>query len=443
MKNKYDIAVIGSGPAGFNAAVRAARLGASAAIIEKSDTGGTCLNRGCVPTKFFWQALKTKQKIQKSYEYGFKAVLQSFSFADIAAKKDKTVSNIRKGMELILSSYSIDIIKGEACFKDKNALVCGGAEIAADKIVIACGTRPAQIKNFAFDGVKIINSDDFLNLKEIPKSVLIVGGGVIGVEAAALLAGFGSRVAIAECESSILSGSDAEFSAEITKNLQRHGVEIFTSCLNALDDAEKYDKVLIAAGRTPCGGLFLEKAGVETDAKGFIKTDEFCMTNVENIYAAGDIAGKNFLAFTAQNEGATAAENAILGNKIKLNNEIIPSVIFSTPQAALVKVKDYSNYKNVVFGKFPYTASARAFIENERSGFIKCAADKDSGKPLGFWIVGANADEIINAAAQILKSGAGLSRETFFHPSLSEGLFNAYEDAFGKCAEKAFSKREN
>ncbi|MDR3113852.1 MAG: NAD(P)/FAD-dependent oxidoreductase [Endomicrobium sp.] len=438
---KYDIAVIGSGPAGFSAAVRASQLGAGVVLFEKSEIGGTCLNRGCIPTKFFWQALKIKQKIKKSYEYGFKASLEPFSFADIAAKKDKAVSNIAKGMEMILLSHSVETVKSEVFFKDKNTLCSGAGEIFADKIVIACGSIPLQIKGFSFDGQKIINSDDFLNLKEIPESVLIIGGGVIGVETAFLLSEFESRVCLAECAASLLANEDYEISSEITKNLQRRGVEVLTSCFNALEIAANYDKVLIAAGRAPCLALSLENAGIETDAKGFIKTDGFCRTNIENIYAAGDIAGKNLLAFTAQNEGAAAAENAVSGNKIVLDNEIVPSVIFSTPPAASIKVKNYGDYKNAVFGKFPYTASGRAFIENERAGFIKCAADKETGKPLAFWIIGANADEIINSAAQILKNGAkGLKRELFFHPSISEGLFNAYEDAFGKCTEKAMIK---
>jgi dihydrolipoamide dehydrogenase len=438
MKSKYDVAVIGSGPAGFSAALRASRLGAKTVLIEKSEIGGTCLNRGCIPTKFFYQALKTKQKIQKSYDYGFTAVLEPVSFADLTAKKDTAVLNIRKGMEAVLSSHSIDIVKGEAVFKDKNTLFACGAEIAAHKIIASCGSAPASIKGFSFDGQKFISSDDFLNLKEIPRKVLVVGGGVIGVESATLLAGFGSDVTLAECAAALLSNEDEELSAEVTKNLRRQGVEVLTSCFNALETADKYDKVLLAAGRISLGNLSLENAGIETDAKGFIKTNGFCQTSAENIYAAGDTAGKNFLAFTAQNEGSVAAENAVLGNRQSLDNEIVPSAVFSMPPAAGVKVKNYSDYKDAVFGKFYYTASGRAFIENERSGFIKCAVDKESGRPLGFWIVGAQADEIINVAAQILKSGASrLSRETFFHPSLSEGLFEAYEKALEGAGRRA------
>jgi len=435
MLSKYDIAVIGSGPGGFTAAVRAAQLGAKVVLIEKSGIGGTCLNCGCIPIKFLWQALKTKQKIQKSYDYGFKATLEPFSFADITGKKDKSVAGIRKGMELILASYeNIAVVKGAASFKPSGVLEVNNSEISAENIIIASGTKPSAIKGFDFDGAKIINSTDVLNLKELPESVLVVGGGAIGIEMAAILSGFGSRVTIAEYEKQLLPSEDAEISAEITKNLQRQGVEVLTSCRNALETADKFEKTLIVTGRIPDSGLNLEAARIVTDKKGFVITNEFCETNVKNIYAIGDIAGKYLLAYTAQNDGAVAAENAVSGNKLKSGGDIIPMAVFSNPPAASVKIKDYPEYKNVLFGKFPFTASGRAFIENERTGFVKCAVDKETHKPLAYWIVGAHADEIINAAAAVLKSGC-IDRKSMFHPSLGEGLFNAYEDAFGKCTE--------
>ncbi len=450
--NKYDIAVIGSGPGGFTAAVRAVQLGAKVAVIEKSFTGGTCLNCGCIPTKFLWQALKTKQKIQKSYEYGFKAVLEPFIFANIIAKKDRNIANIRKGMEMILSSHKLDVINGTALFKDKNTLtilnnVRGAVskdmicEVFADKIIIASGTKPSIIKGSAFDGNKVISPTDALNLKEIPKNMLIIGGGAIGIEMATIFSGFGCHVTLSECESCLLPNEDKEISEEIRKNLLRQGVNVLTSCANALDDTGKYEKVLIVTGRTPNNDLGLENIGIKMVKKGFIVTNKFCQTNVENIYAVGDIAGKNLLAYTAQNEGALTAENAVGGNFIAADNFIVPQAIFAMPQSASVKVLDFSKYKDAVFGKFPFTASGRAFIESERTGFVKCAVDKTTEKPLAFWIIGAHSDELINTASQILKSGMEyISRETMFHPSLSESLLNAYEDALGKCTELVKNK---
>jgi len=440
--NEYDVIVIGSGPGGFTAAVRAAQLGAQAALIEKSLIGGTCLNFGCLPTKFLWQSLKIKQKIQKSYEYGFKANLEPVVFADIAARKDKAIAGIRKGMIAVLSSYDIDVIEGAASFKDRNTLAVLGAEkkeifkVSADKIIIASGAIPSVIKGFVFDSGKIINSTDALNLKEMPANMLIVGGGAIGIEMATIFSGFGCCITLAECENCLLPNEDREVSEEIRRNLLRQGVEVLVSCSNALDQADKYEKVLIVTGRTPNSDLGLEKAGVKTIKRGFIETDEFCRTNVSNIYAVGDIAGKNLLAYAAQNEGAVAAENAIGKSSIAVDNSVIPQVVFSMPQSSSVKASDFLRYKDVIFGKFPFAASGRAFIENERAGFVKCAVDKTTKKPLAFWIVGSHSDELINIASQVIKSSAEqISRGSIFHPSFSESLFNAYEDAFDKCVE--------
>lgn len=436
MSNKYDIAVIGSGPGGFAAAVRAAQLGAKTVIIEKGLIGGTCLNCGCIPTKFLWQALKTKQKIKKAYEYGLKANLEDTDYGAIAFQKNKRIANIRKGMEMILDSYDIAVINAAASFKDKNTLFIDDKEIKADKIIIASGTEPYKIPGYEYDGDKIINSTDALNLERLPGTLLIVGGGAIGVEMASIFAGFGSRVTIAESFDRLLPSEDAEVSNEIMKNMQRQGIEILVNCTDALKYISKFEKTLIVTGRIPKKDLALENAGISAFSNGFIKVNEYCQTNIENIYAIGDAAKGNLLAYTAQNEGAAAAENAVNGNNVKIDNEIIPQAVFSMPQSASVKVSGFKDGENVVYGKFPLTASGRAFIEGERAGFIKCAADKNTKKPLAFWMVGANADEIINTASMILKSAMEyIPRESLFHPSLSEGLLNAYEDAFGKCTE--------
>ncbi|MDR3071235.1 MAG: NAD(P)/FAD-dependent oxidoreductase [Endomicrobium sp.] len=440
--DKYDIAVIGSGPGGFTAAVRSSQFGARVVLIEKSFMGGTCLNCGCIPTKFLWQALKMKQKIQKSYEYGFKTFLEPIVFADIVAKKDKNISSIRKGMDLVLKSHDVTVVSGAASFKDKNTLRVlndgNSTNIFADKIIIAVGTDPLIIKNLEFDRVKIIDSTDVLNLQKIPKNMLIIGGGVIGIEMATIFAGFGCHITLAERENKLLPNEDNEISEEIKKNLLRQDVEVLTECTNALDNLDnmdKYEKVLIATGRTPKGDLNLEKANIKITKNGFIETDEFCQTSTSNIYAVGDIAGKTLLAYTAQNEGAIAAENGVKGNSIKIDNSVVPQVVFAMPQSSSVKVSNFLNYKDIIFGKFSLTASSRAFIENERLGFVKCAVDKVTKRPLAFWIIGAHCDELVNTASQILKNGIKLSRETMFHPSFGESLFNAYEDAFGMCTE--------
>jgi dihydrolipoamide dehydrogenase len=440
--NTYDIAVIGSGPGGFTAAVRAAQLGAKVIIIEKIFIGGTCLNCGCIPTKFLWQSLKTKQIIQKSYEYGLKTTLSPVTFSDVIAKKNKSVSNIRNGIRIVLASYDIDIVKGCASFKNKNTLIVSDGkkntilEVSAGKIIIATGTSPSVVENFVFDSDKIINSTDILNLEQLPKNMLIIGGGAIGIELATIFSGFGCYITLVERENRLLPREDSEISEEIKKNLSAQGVDVLIGCTNSFYKIDKYEKILIVTGRVPNNDLDYENIGIKTTKRGFVEINEFCQTNVDNVYAVGDITGKNLLAYTAQNEGSIAAENAVNGNFIAINESVIPQIVFSMPQSASVKIFEFSRYKNMIFGKFPFTANSRAFIECERKGFVKCAVDEVSKKPLAFWIIGPHSDELINTASQILKNNiCGISRETIFHPSLSESLLNAYDDALEKCTD--------
>ncbi|MDR0985140.1 MAG: NAD(P)/FAD-dependent oxidoreductase [Endomicrobium sp.] len=444
----YDIIVIGAGPGGFTAAVKMAQLGAKIAIVEKYLIGGTCLNTGCIPTKFLWNSLKIKKNIKKANYYGFKTFLEEpVKFQDIILKKNKSIYNLRQGMIKILDSYSIDIIYGHAKFKDKNNLLIYNKnniyEISADNIVIATGSEPLKIIDNNSNDPKFINSTEALSLIKIPKNMLIIGAGVIGIELATIFSGFGCQVTLTETENRILAKEDLEISDEISKNLLRSGVNIITSCNNALNKINEFEKILVTIGRKPLSDLSLTNIGLKTNKKGFIETDEFCCTNIKNIYAIGDITGRNLLAYTAQNEGVIVAKNIIKGHCISLDNSIIPQVIFSIPISASVKISGFSQYKDVIFGKFPLTASCRAAIEFERTGFVKCAVDKSSKKPLGFWIIGSYADEIICTASQILKSGIKyIQRETFFHPSFNECLLNAYEEAFNECTDLPKNKKK-
>ncbi|MDR3281882.1 MAG: NAD(P)/FAD-dependent oxidoreductase, partial [Endomicrobium sp.] len=309
-------------------------------------------------------------------------------------------------------------------------------ELYAAKIIVASGTSPSVIENFVFDGNKIISSTDVLNLKEIPKNMLIIGGGAIGIELATIFSGFGCYITLAERENRLLPSEDSEISEEIKKNLLSQGVDVLTACTGPFCKIDRYEKILIATGRIPNNELFCENVGIKTTKRGFIEINEFCQTTVDNVYAVGDITGKNLLAYTAQNEGSIAAENAVNGNFIAISSSVIPQVVFSIPQSASVKIFDFSRYKNIIFGKFPFTANSKAFIECERKGFVKCAVDKISKRPLAFWIIGSHSDELVNTASQILKNNVEhISRETIFHPSFSESLLNAYEDALGKCID--------
>ncbi len=434
MDKKYDVIVIGAGPAGYTCAVRFAQLGSKTALIEKNEIGGTCLNCGCIPTKFLWQSLKLKNTVSKACEYGIKTSPVQLNFQDIMAKKNKFIENLRKSLQRMIESYEIEIIKGEASFSSDSSVTVNGTEYSAGKIVIASGSASKSIPGVLIDHDKFIDSTDALLLKELPKKMLVIGGGAIGIELSTIYSAFGSEITLREILPQLMPGEDAEIAAEITKNLQRQGVTVETGCKDALKDADLFDKVLVVTGRqSTADALKVKNAGLQTDAKNYIPVKQNGTTNNDNIFAAGDITGKNFLAYTAQQDGLNIAENTANSGEF-----VIPKAVFSYPPAASVKANDFNEYGEILYGKFPFAASARAQMEGQRTGFVKATVDKKTGRILAVWIIGANADELIDVASVIVQNKNtvdDLSKNMFFHPGLSEMILNACHQALGKCTE--------
>ena len=426
--NKYDIDVIGAGPAGYNCAINFARQGKKVVIIEKDNLGGTCLNRGCIPTKFLWQAASVKQTISKSYEYGLKSSLEPLNFQEIINKKNKLVENLVKGVARLLTANKVDIVKGTASFKSKNELNIKAEteeiSISAEKIIIATGSESKSIPNVEYDHQKYIDSTDALNLTEVPKTMLVIGAGAIGIELSSIFASFGCKVTLREICPQILPSEDSDLAQELSRVLARQGIKVETDCTDTLKDKDSFEKILIVAGRkSNTDELKTENIGLNLDNRKFISTQNYS-TNVENVFAIGDITAKGFLAYTAEQDAINVAEN------LQSNNPV-PKVVFSFPPVASVKAVDYDNYKDVVFGKSTFISNARAQIEGQRTGWIKVAIDKDSKKIIGVWIIGANADEIIESATMIIKSNmkvTDLSKDLFFHPGLSELIFEAIKN---------------
>jgi len=422
---KYDVAVIGAGPAGYNCAINFAKQGKKVVVIEKNNLGGTCLNCGCIPTKFLWQAARTKQKISKSLEYGIKSNIENINFADIIAKKNRLVENLVKGVSRLLTSNKVDIVKGLASFENKNELKVKTEteeiKIVADRIIVATGSDCKSIPNIEFDHQKYIDSTDALNLTEVPKSMLVIGAGAIGVELSSIFASFGCKVTLREICPQILPSEDSDLAQELSKVLARQGIKVEVSCTDTLKDKDNFEKILIVAGRkSNTDELKTENIGLNLDNRKFVATQNYS-TNVDNVFAIGDAAAKGFLAYTAEQDAINVAENLQSENPV-------PKVVFSFPPVASVKAVDYDNYKDTAFGKSTFISNARAQIEGERTGWIKIAVDKDSKKILGVWILGTNADELINIASVMIKANmkvTDLSREMFFHPGLSELIFEA------------------
>lgn len=430
MKKIYDIAVIGAGPAGYNCAINFAKQEKKVVVIEKNNLGGTCLNCGCIPTKFLWQVAKTKQKISKSIEYGIKANIEQINFQDIISRKNRLIKNLSNGISRLITSNKVDVIKGVASFKNNNILLVNteteNIEIVANKIIIATGSTCKTISNIEFDHKKFITSTDALNLTVIPKNMLVIGGGAIGVELSSIFSCFGTAVTLREICTQLLPNEDSELAGELAKVLARQGIKVEVACQDTLKDVDNFEKVLIVAGRKPTiEELNLKNINLSLDKNGFIKTNNY-KTNIDNIFAIGDITGKGFLAYTAEQDATNVAEN-------KNSIDPIPKVVFSFPPVASVKDVNFDSYKNIVYKKSMYLSNARAQIEGERTGFIKVAIDKDSQKILGAWILGANADELINIVSVMIKANKkvqDLSKNMFFHPGLAEIILEAIKNYF-------------
>jgi dihydrolipoamide dehydrogenase len=440
--NDYNLIVIGAGPAGTAAAVRASQLGAKVLLIEKSSFGGTCLNWGCIPTKFLWEACNTVSKIKKSVSYAITAEMKEHSFALLIEKKNKNVELLSKGVRQLLASYNIELIEGSAAFSSAKTVEVkrsnGQTEnYQAEKIIIAAGSVPSAIPGYQFDHIKFIDSTDALNLTELPKSLLVVGGGAIGVEFASIFSALGAQVHLVEKQNQLLPGEDSELAEEVKKGLLRQGIKVETGVSSFEEPAKTNDKILIATGRkSNTASLALEKTGVKYGPKG-IEVNEFLETSVEGIFAAGDVDGRSFLAYTAHAEGVLAAENA-LGTKKAITYSTIPKAVFSVPPAASVGIVNGDKTEGMITGKFDLAANSRAFIEGERRGWVKITAEKSTGVITGGQILGAGAEELISIIALAVKQNISLhqmSREIFFHPSISEAIHSACEAALGKCVD--------
>ncbi len=429
MENKYDIAVIGAGPAGYNCAINFSKQGKKVVIIEKDNLGGTCLNRGCIPTKFLWQAASVKQTISKSYEYGLKSSLESVNFQEIINKKNKLVENLVKGVARLLTANKVDVIKGTASFKNKNELIIKTEteeiSVVADKIIIATGSESKSIPNVEYDHQKYIDSTDALNLTEVPKTMLVIGAGAIGIELSSIFASFGCKVTLREICPQILPSEDSDLAQELSRVLARQGIKVEAGCTDTLKDKDSFEKILIVAGRkSNADELKPENIGLNLDKRNFVATQNYA-TNVDNIFAIGDITAKGFLAYTAEQDAINVAENLQSQNPI-------PKVVFSFPPVASVKAVDYDEYKDIAFGKSSFISNARAQIEGQRTGWVKVAADKVSKKIIGVWIIGVNADELIESATMIIKANmkiTDLSKDMFFHPGLAEILLEAAKNS--------------
>jgi len=432
----YDLAIIGAGWAGFNAALRAKNLGLKVGLIEKSQLGGTCLNQGCIPTKSLIQSAKILALAQKAGIFGVEINNPQLNFLTAQERKDTVIQQLRQGMEFMLKD--IELFKSEARLLSLDTVTAGQKQIKTKSIILATGSKPIELAGWKFDGRKIVSSDQILSLKQVPKKLLIIGAGVIGCEFASLFSILGSMVTIAEKLPQLLPGEDSEVTKRLAAIFKKKNIKVLTAFDSSKLNPEDYDLTLVCVGRAPATeNLGLEKIGIRLE-RNRIATNEFSKTNCANIYAAGDCTGKIMLAHFAAYQGFIAAENISQPDRPKeIISSNIPNCIFTEPEIASVGLSEAeAQAKNldVKVYKFDFLRSGMARILDETDGFLKIICDKKTETILGSVIIGPRATELISIFTIALRCKLGLPQIrdiVLAHPTLSESLIEALKEDYG------------
>lgn len=447
---KYDLVVIGSGPGGYVAAIRAAQLGLKVACVEKSPTlGGTCLNVGCIPSKALLYSSELYTHLQKEgSEHGIEAASLSYNFSQMMARKEKVVSGFTKGIEGLFKKNKIDWIPGEASLQGPNTILVGSQTIEAKHILLATGSEPIALSFLPFDEKQVLSSTGALALKKVPKKLLIIGAGVIGVELGSVYQRLGAEVQFVEFLDRICPAFDAALSKALQKSLTAQGMTFHLShkvtqakvsssqvALTAQgpsgDVSFEADAVLVAIGRKPyTANLGLEKLGIAKDPKGFVQIDASFRTSIPHIFAIGDLVDGPMLAHKASEEGVAVAE-AIAGHHPTLDYISIPNVAYTYPEVASVGFTEEELKSRGISYKaaqFPFKANSRARCTGQDEGFVKLLAEEKSRRLLGAHIFGPNASELIAELALAIKLRATADQVAdtcHAHPTLAESVKEA------------------
>lgn len=453
---KYDIVIIGSGPGGYVAAIRCAQLGLKTAIIEKYSTlGGTCLNVGCIPSKALLDSSEHFHNAEHTFkEHGIDIPKPKVNLKQMIARKEDVVNQNTQGIEYLMKKNKIDVLHGMGSFIDKNTIKITPSkgkvqQIQADKVIIATGSKPANLPFIKLDKKRVITSTEALTLKEVPKNMIVIGGGVIGLELGSVYARLGSKVTVIEFLDSIIPTMDKTLGKELTKSLKKLNFEfhlkhkvtaVKATAKQVTVTAEntkgesidfKGDYCLVSIGRKAyTEGLGLENVGIATDKMGRVEVDDHLRTSTDNIYAIGDVVRGAMLAHKAEEEGVLVAEQ-ITGQKPHINYNLIPGVVYTWPEVAGVgfteeQLKEQGRaYKT---GAFPFKALGRARASMDMDGTVKVLADKTTDEILGVHIIGARAADMIAAAVTAMEyraSAEDVARMSHAHPTYMEAVKEA------------------
>ena len=455
MTDKFQAVVIGGGPGGYVCAIRLAQLGLKTACIEsRGSLGGTCLNIGCIPSKSLLNLSEEFHKVQNLSNKGIEVGEVKLNLPKMMKSKDKAVTILTKGVEFLLKKNKVTYFKGTGSFKSKNEILIKDDKnkemiIEAEKIVIATGSAPVSLPGIDFDEKIIVSSTGALKLEQVPKKMVVVGGGYIGLEMGSVWSRLGAEVHVIEFLDHITPGMDKEISNEFMKILKKQGIKFHmqhkvdsvkknkSGAIISTSDKEgnkkdfECDVVLISVGRKPnTNGLNLEKLGIKLDDKKRVKTKENFQTNIENIYAIGDVIVGPMLAHKAEDEGIAVAEN-IAGQSGHVNYDTIPGVVYTKPEVASIgKTEEELKEKKIKykFVKFSFRATSRAKAIDDAEGFVKILADEKTDKVLGAHLIGPHAGELIAEIGIAMEFGASsedIARTCHAHPTFSEAVKEA------------------
>ena len=454
----HDVVVIGGGPGGYVAAIKARQLGLKTALVEKESLGGVCLNWGCIPTKALLRNSEVIRMLGEGKAFGFSFDTSSLTVDYAAAqKRSRQVSGrLVKGVQFLMKKNEVDVIEGTGVLKSPTEVTVGEQTISTKNVIVATGARPRPIPGVAFDGALIISSREALEMTQLPESILVVGAGAIGVEFASVWNAYGANVTLVEMLPTVLPLDDADIGAELEKALKRQEIAVrtgtrvdkvdttggqvtLTVSKDGATETLTADKALIAIGVTPNSEeIGLESIGVETD-QGFVGIDEHMQTNVPGVYAIGDVTGKLALAHVASAQGIVAAE-AIAGRDTEtLNYAKMPRCVYSHPEVASVGLSESEARKSgyeVQVGQFPFRANGKALGLNDYEGFVKIVSDSQYNEVLGVHIIGPHVTELIAGPTGMLRLEATLEEIAHTihpHPTLSEAIMEAAHAAMGEA----------
>ena len=439
--------VLGGGPAGYVAAGRAAQLGAAVTLVEAREIGGTCLNRGCIPTKAMVAGAQRLRAAREAGAFGVQTGPVSLDFPAFMARKDAVTAQLRDGVAHLLKARKVEVVAGRATLAGPGRLrLDDGRELAGDAVILASGSEPVRMGLFDWSDPRLMTSDELLAIDHVPQSLLIVGGGAIGCEFASVFARLGTAVTVVEMLDQLLPGEDRRVGRTLQQAFKKNGIAVHVK--TAVEAAASTEagvtislaggreltaaRVLVAVGRKPVSaGMGYAEAGVEIDAHGFVVTDDTCRTTLDGVFAAGDVAGPPLLAHWAYHQGMVAAENAVTGSAIACDRSLVPNCVFSSPEVASCGLTEDAAVAAGVaheVAQVRFNGNSKAVIEGEPDGFVRLVCEPGGGRLLGASLIGSHVTELVHELALAVHSGltlADVAATIHAHPTLAEAVGEA------------------